>query len=69
MVSGFVDRRTIEQLLMHELLHLGWNPDKGEIAMVDHDFSGFLSELREYGPWHGKLQAMAVVMKQLKLPL
>lgn len=68
-VSGFLDRALVERLLMHELLHLGWNPDKGEIIMVDHDFTGFLAELREYGPWHGKLQAMAVVMKQLKLPL
>ena len=68
-VSGFADRRTIERLLTHELLHLGWNPEKGEIVMVDHDFSGFLAELREFGPWHGKLQAMAVVMKQMNLPL
>lgn len=66
-VSGFLNIQTVERLLFHELNHLGWDAENGKIVMVDHDFNGFSAELREYGPWHGKLQAMAEIMRQMKL--
>ena len=49
----------LEALLFHELLHIGWDVDKGQAAIVDHDFAGFLKELEIYGAWDSDLERLA----------
>lgn len=44
------DDRQIEAAVFHQLLHIG-EDDKGNWIKVGHDFEGFGSEVREFGPW------------------
>ena len=59
--------RQLEALLFHELLHIGWDADKGVAVLVDHDFAGFLKELEVYGAWDQDLQQLAEHQGQMRL--
>jgi len=60
--------RQVEALVFHELSHASLTED-GDLAIVGHDFEGFASELREYGPWSADLQIMARAVEQLRMNL
>lgn len=60
------DRR-IEALIFHELCHLGVTED-GEVTLVNHDYEGFLAEIREYGDNLSSLNSLITEVRQLALP-
>lgn len=63
-----LSRHQIEALLYHELSHC-WQDDQGQLSLRAHEFSGFLSELEEYGPWMADLELMVKTARQLELDL
>lgn len=48
-LANFTDRQ-VEAALFHQLLHIG-KDKKGNWIRVGHDFEGFGTEVRHYGPW------------------
>lgn len=48
-LAGFTDRQ-VEAALFHQLLHIDRDA-KGNWIKVGHDFEGFGTEVRHYGPW------------------
>ena len=48
-LAGFTDRQ-VEAALFHQLLHID-RDKKGNWIRVGHDFEGFGTEVRHYGPW------------------
>lgn len=64
-----LSRRQIEALLWHELSHPQLDPESGQLIIRGHEFSGFLSELEEYGPWMADLELMVKTARQLELDL
>lgn len=62
-----LNARQLEALLFHELLHIGWDADKGQAFIAEHDFAGFLKELELYGAWDQDLQLLAHHKSQLRL--
>lgn len=48
-LAKFTDRQ-VEAALFHQLLHIG-KDKKGNWIRVGHDFEGFGTEVRHYGPW------------------
>lgn len=62
-----LNARQLEALLFHELLHIGWDADKGQAFIAEHDFAGFIKELELYGAWDADLQMLARNRTQLRL--
>jgi hypothetical protein len=58
--------RQREALLLHELLHLGLNPDSGMLEVVPHDVEEFGYVAAQYGAWRSSLEAFG---QQLQLGL
>jgi hypothetical protein len=48
-LANFTDRQ-VEAALFHQLCHVGQDA-KGNWIRVGHDFEGFGTEVRHYGPW------------------
>lgn len=48
-LAGFTDRQ-VEAALFHQLLHISQDA-KGNWIKIGHDFEGFGTEVRHYGPW------------------
>lgn len=58
----------IGNVLYHELLHIGVEPDKGIPILVPHDVEMFLAEVTDLGLWRAELEQAADVFRQMKLP-
>lgn len=65
--KGMLPAKFAEALIYHELCHLGWDPEKGEVVMRGHDWEGFHKELEVYGAWRSDLAELKQTMKQLKM--
>lgn len=63
-----LSRHQIEALLFHELSHCALD-EAGGLTLRGHEFSGFLAELEEYGPWQTELELMVKTAQQLELGL
>lgn len=65
---GF-DRRQVEALLYHEVSHIGleMTEDDDKVVAVDHDFQGFVSEVRRYGDWMAGLKECKKAWEQAPL--
>lgn len=61
------DERTIEAVLYHELCHIGWDDEHDKPVVLNHEFAGFLGELRRYGLYEIDLKNLGNVMRQLPL--
>lgn len=57
--------RQIEAALYHELLHAGFDAERGDRAWVGHDVEMFRSEVEEYGLWHDSLRQVGPAFRQL----
>lgn len=64
---GMISRLHARALIHHELLHLGWDAEKGQVIMVGHEFEGFLKEIEVYGLLNPRYTEIRDTMKQLKL--
>ena len=58
--------REVEAVVYHELLHIG-EDEEGEVKLVDHEFTGFFSELRLYGTTVRDLKPLVRLAQQLEL--
>lgn len=56
----------VEAYVYHELLHTATD-EKGRPVIVGHDFTGFHTEVREYGLYDEWLQAAGATFQQLRL--
>lgn len=65
-VWNFLRDRQREALLLHELMHLGQNPDSGMLEVVPHDIEEFGYVAAQYGAWRSSLEAFH---EQLQLGL
>lgn len=52
----------VENILLHELLHTGYDAKKGCIVK-GHDFNGFLYEIEQIGLWHNDLASAGRTMR------
>ena len=59
--------RDMEAIMFHELLHTGWDSEKGKFTLRKHDRELFVAEFREYGAWDSSLQAIAYEVRQLPI--
>jgi hypothetical protein len=53
--AGSWTREEVKKALHHLLLHVGVD-EKGNLTILDHDWLGFSSEVREYGAWSTPLK-------------
>lgn len=66
-VPGLLPIKFAEALVYHELCHLGWDAEKGEVVMRAHDFEGFIKEIETYQLWRAELAELRQTMKQVNL--
>lgn len=64
--DGACTPNQIEALLYHELSHIATD-EKGNYTIAEHDFAGFLAELKLYGCWQDELGAAKAAFEQAKL--
>lgn len=58
----------MEALIFHELKHAGEN-DKGQPALIPHDYEGFAEDFERYGLWKSDMKFIAeAANKSLLLP-
>lgn len=58
----------VEALLYRQMLHIAVDDD-GEVVLAPPDFSGFRSEVEEYGDWQPDLSGARRAFDQLRLSL
>ena len=61
-----VSKTFVEACLYHELLHIEENED-GKLVLRNHDFEGFVEELKIYGCWREDLTTAKEVFQQVGL--
>jgi hypothetical protein len=57
----------IANVLFHELLHIGSDPDTGDAKIVGHDLEFFFAEVSERGLWRPEMEQAHEVFTQLRL--
>lgn len=57
----------IANVLFHELLHIGTDPDTGDPKLVGHDLEFFFAEVSERGLWRPEMEQAHEVFTQLRL--
>lgn len=58
---------TVEDRVLHELLHMDWDTEKDQPFLRPHDFEGFLAEVRLVGLANDGLKAASAAFEQLRL--
>lgn len=58
---------TVEDRVLHELLHMDWDTEKDQPFLRPHDFEGFLAEVHLVGLSNDGLRAAAGAFEQLRL--
>lgn len=66
-MKGMLPVKFAEALIYHELCHLGWDAEKGQVVMRGHQFEGFHKEIESYGLWRSELAELRQTMKQVNL--
>lgn len=60
-------RQYVEAAIYHELCHTAANEETGKPEQVDHDFTGFVSEVKRYGAWQANLRECKAAWQQAPL--
>ena len=65
--QGKIPHKFAEALVFHELCHLGWDAEKGQVEIQGHQYEGFFAEIEQYGIWRTELAELHQTMKQMDL--